>query len=259
MSDYLLSGRKFCLTHFETSVKNCFNKAIQQGRQVMDGKFVAYYRVSTDKQGKSGLGLEAQKESVHKYLNGGNWELIAEFTEVETGKGANALDKRPELRKALTLARKEKATLIIGKLDRLARNVHFVSGLLETNVEFVCADMPDADRTMIQMMSVFAEWEARQISRRTKEALAQKKEELGFIGKRLGNPRPNIEKMNATRFEKADANAEKIKNLLVGWQSNGISQRAMADELNRLGLRTTRGQEWKQAQVQRALKRLQLI
>ena len=114
-----------------------------------NGKFVAYYRVSTPEQGQSGLGLEAQKTSVASYLNGGAWELIGEFVEVETGKGANALEKRPKFRAALDACRKHSATLIIAKLDRLARNVHFVSGLLETGCDFVAADMPEANKVMI--------------------------------------------------------------------------------------------------------------
>ena len=220
----------------------------------MEGKFVAYYRVSTDKQGKSGLGLEAQKEAVMTYLNGGGWALIADFTEIETGKGANALERRPELQKALVIAKKEKATLIIGKLDRLARNVHFISGLLESGVSFVCADMPEADRTMIQMMSVFAEFEARKISQRTKEALAIKKAQ----GVKLGNPNPDLDKMNTPRIEKAEAQAEKVRSLLESFLAAGMRQRQMADELNRLGIPASRGGKWQQAQVQRVLKRLAL-
>lgn len=247
------------MTQIEMFVKNCVNEREAPEDTEMEGKFVAYYRVSTDKQGKSGLGLEAQKEAVAAYLNGGNWTVLAEFMEIETGKGSNALEKRPELQKALALAKREKATLIIGKLDRLARNVHFISGLLETGVAFICADMPDADRTMIQMMSVFAEFEARKISQRTKEALKIKKVQLAAEGKRLGNPDPDTDAMNQVRSEKATANAEKIRDLLTTWQGEGMSQRAMADKLNHLGLTTTRGQEWKQGQVQRALKRLNLI
>ncbi|SAL62643.1 recombinase family protein [Caballeronia humi] len=125
----------------------------------MNGKFVSYLRVSTAKQGQSGLSLESQQALVTQYLNGGNWELVGEFTEVETGKGADALDKRPKLKEALTLCRKKKATLVIAKLDRLARNVHFVTGLLESGVNFVAADMPRADKVMIQMHAVMAEWE----------------------------------------------------------------------------------------------------
>lgn len=113
------------------------------------GKFIAYYRVSTQKQGASGLGLDAQREAVSRFLNGGDWELVAEFQEVETGKGADALDKRPQLKAALAACRKEGATLIIAKLDRLARNVHFVSGLMESKVKFVACDMPEANELTI--------------------------------------------------------------------------------------------------------------
>src|SRR6266567_8934753 len=102
------------------------------------GKFVAYFRVSTAKQGASGLGLEAQQEAVRVYLNGGRWKLVAEFTEVESGKRSD----RPELEKALAACRKHKAKLVIAKLDRLSRNVHFISGLMERKVDFVACDMP---------------------------------------------------------------------------------------------------------------------
>ncbi len=98
----------------------------------MEGKYIAYYRVSTNHQGKSGLGLEVQKDTVMNYLNGGNWKLLKEFTEVETGKGYRAMDKRPVLQKAIKFAKKNKATLVIAKLDRLARNVAFVSALMES-------------------------------------------------------------------------------------------------------------------------------
>src|SRR5579862_3658032 len=106
-----------------------------------EGKYVAYYRVSTLQQGQSGLGLEAQREAVQNYLNGGGWALIAEFTEVETGKGRNALNRRPQLLAALEAARKAKATLVIAKLDRLARNVSFISTLMDGKVEFEAVDM----------------------------------------------------------------------------------------------------------------------
>lgn len=159
-----------------------------------NGKFIAYFRVSTDKQGKSGLGLDAQREAVMRYLNGGSWDMAGEFTEVETGKGSNALDKRPQLRAALEMCRKMKATLVIAKLDRLARNVHFVSGLIESGVEFVAADMPQANKVMIQMHSVMAEWERDQISKRTKEALAAAKARGVVLGKTgPANLKRNIE------------------------------------------------------------------
>ncbi len=100
----------------------------------MKSRFVAYYRVSTARQGRSGLGLDAQRESVRAYLDGGRWDLVKEFTEVETGKGSNALDRRPVLKKAIACAKKHKATLLIAKLDRLSRNLHFITSLMESKV-----------------------------------------------------------------------------------------------------------------------------
>jgi DNA invertase Pin-like site-specific DNA recombinase len=135
--------------------------------------FIAYYRVSTQQQGRSGLGLDAQRGAVIQYLAGGVRPLLGEFTEVETGKGSNALERRPQLRAALEACRRTRATLLIAKLDRLARNVHFVTGLIESGVDFVAADAPHANKTMIQLFAVMAEWERDQISARTKAALAQ--------------------------------------------------------------------------------------
>ncbi|EUC21469.1 recombinase family protein [Paraburkholderia hospita] len=218
----------------------------------MQGRFVAYYRVSTQKQGASGLGLEAQQAAVMAYLNGGAWELIAEFTEVETGKGANPLDKRPELRAALALCKKHGATLVIAKLDRLARNVHFVSGLLETGCDFVAADMPQANKVMIQMHAVMSEWERDQISKRTKDALAAAKVrgvKLGAAGPM--NLRPNVE----ARQKAADAFARSLSNVLAGFKAAGLSQRSMVAELNALGVKTARGGQWSQVQLQRVLVR----
>lgn len=217
------------------------------------GKFIAYYRVSTQKQGQSGLGLEAQKEAVMSYLNGGAWELIEEFTEVETGKGADALSKRPELRAALEACKKQKATLIIAKLDRLARNVHFVSGLIESGVEFVAADMPQANKVMIQMHAVMSEWERDQISARTKAALAAARARgviLGAAG--AANLKPNIEE----RQGDADAFAEKLRRHIERMKADGLSQRAMVTELNGLGIKTAKGGEWRLIQLQRVIARL---
>jgi len=217
------------------------------------GKFVAYYRVSTQKQGASGLGLEAQRASVNAYLKGGAWKLIGEFTEVETGKGANALDKRPELRAALAMCKKQKAMLVIAKLDRLARNVHFVSGLLETGVEFVAADMPQANKTMIQIHAVMSEWERDAISKRTREALAAAKArgvKLGTAGS------ANLRHVNTQRADAADQHAQKVRKVVQGLQARGLSQRAIADELNALGVRTANGGAWHLPTVQRVLARI---
>jgi DNA invertase Pin-like site-specific DNA recombinase len=218
-----------------------------------NGKFVAYYRVSTAKQGASGLGLDAQREAVTRYLNGGSWELVGEFTETETGKGADALAKRPQLRAALELCRKQGARLLIAKLDRLARNVHFISGLMESKVKFVAADMPEATELTIHIMAAFAEHEAKRISERTKDALAAAKARgvvLGATGPQ--NLKRNIE----ARQEAADAFAESLSGVLGGFRAAGLSQRAMVAELNKLRVKTARGGEWSLAQLQRVLARL---
>lgn len=216
------------------------------------GKFIAYYRVSTQKQGQSGLGLEAQKQAVLNYLNGGDWELVQEVVEVETGKGANALDRRPQLKAAIKACKDNKATLIIAKLDRLARNVHFVSGLIESGADFVCADMPQANKVMLQMYSVMAEWERDQISARTKAALAAAKARgvaLGCAG--ANNLRPNIEK----RQHNSNAFANKLRHTFDGMKARGLSQRAMVAELNAIGVPAANGGKWGLSQVQRIIKK----
>lgn len=218
-----------------------------------NGKFIAYHRVSTQKQGLSGLGLEAQKQTVLTYLNGGNWELVQEFVEVETGKGADALDRRPQLKAAIEACKKQKATLIIAKLDRLARNVHFVSGLIESGVDFVCADMPQANKVMLQMYSVMAEWERDQISARTKAALQAAKARgvvLGASG--AANLKPNIE----ARQKAANKFAAKLKGIIEGMKARGLTQRAMCEELNGVGVKTAKGGEWSLIQLQRIMRRV---
>jgi len=218
-----------------------------------NGKFIAYYRVSTQKQGQSGLGLDAQKQAVMNFLNGGQWELVQEFTEIETGKGADALDKRPQLKAAIDAAKRQKATLIIAKLDRLARNVHFVSGLMETKVKFVACDMPEANELTIHIMAAFAEHEAKRISQRTKDALAVAKARgivLGAAGAK--NLKPNIEQ----RQQAASEFASKLKGIIEGMTARGLTQRAMCEELNILGVKTTKGGEWSLVQLQRVMVRI---
>lgn len=220
----------------------------------MSGKrLVAYYRVSTQKQGQSGLGLEAQRAAVAAFLDTRPAELIAEFQEVETGKGANALDRRPKLREALDYCRRNDATLIIAKLDRLARNTHFVTGLLETGVDFVAADMPEANKVMIQMHAVMSEWERDQISARTKAALAAAKAR----GVRLGSAgKHNLKANTAQRVAAADAFAVRLSSIIGGLQAAGRSQRAIIAELNSNGIKTSRGGEWSLVQLQRVMKRI---
>lgn len=217
-----------------------------------NARFVAYYRVSTQQQGRSGLGLDAQRSAVGAYL-GGHGELVAEFVEVETGKGANALDRRPMLRAALESCKSRSATLLIAKLDRLARNVHFVSGLIEAGCDFVAADMPQANKVMLQMHAVMAEYERDQISARTKAALAAAKArgvKLGATGP--DNLRRNIEQRKGA----ASAFAAKLSGVLSAFRAKGLSHRAMVAQLNTLGIRTAKGGNWSLIQVQRVMSRL---
>lgn len=224
------------------------------------GKYIAYYRVSTQKQGASGLGLEAQQTAVAQYLNGGDWELINEFVETETGKGADALAKRPQLRAALDACRKSGAKLLIAKLDRLARNVHFITGLMEASrgngkhaVKFVACDMPDANDLTIHLMAAFAEHEAKRISERTKDALGMAKKRgvpLGTAGK--ANLKPNID----ARIASAHAFAERLRGQIDGFRLRQLSQRQMVDELNLLDIKTARGGQWSLIQLQRLLSRI---
>lgn len=216
-------------------------------------KFIAYHRVSTAKQGQSGLGLEAQQIAVAAYLNGGAWELIMEFQEVETGKGADPLAKRPQLRAALKACRDHGATLIIAKLDRLARNVHFVSGLMESKVKFVACDMPEANELTIHIMAAFAEHEAKRIGQRTKDALAVARGHGVVLGKAgAANLRPNIQE----RQHAANAFAEKLRPLFESMRARGLSQRGIVTELNTVGVPAVAGGAWQLAQVQRVIARL---
>lgn len=219
----------------------------------MEGKFIAYYRVSTAKQGQSGLGLEAQQEAVRQYLNGGKWELLGEFVEVETGKGSDALDKRPQLKAALTQCKKQKARLLIAKLDRLARNVHFVSGLMESKVKFVAIDIPEANDLTIHVMAAFAEHEAKRISERTKAALAASKAR----GTKLGVAGPsNLKRNLEERTQAADAFAEKLRPVLDGFKASGLTQMQQVEKLNELGIATPRGGQWSRMQLHRVTQRL---
>lgn len=217
-------------------------------------KAVSYLRVSTQRQGKSGLGLEAQREAVARYLAGIGASLLGEFEEVETGKGSNALDKRPKLRDAIALAKKQKAILVIAKLDRLARNVHFISGLMETGIEFRCCDFPTADRTMLHMYAAMAEHEGRRISERIKDALAAKKARLA-PGEKLGNA-ASLRPLNGARAADANSFARKVQPTISAFLAKGLTQRAIVAELNTVGIKTSRGGQWSLLQLQRVLSRL---
>jgi DNA invertase Pin-like site-specific DNA recombinase len=200
-------------------------------------KFIVYYRVSTQRQGQSGLGLEAQKHACAHY------DIVAEYTEVESGKKSN----RPELAKALAHAKKIGATLLIAKLDRLARNVHFITGLLEAGVPITCADMPEADRTFLQMAAVFAEWEGRRISERTKAALAAAKRR----GVKLGSPNP-AKGGSVTGAQRANATAQvapQAMPIINALRKAGQSLRAIASALNEAQIPTAMGGQWHASSV----------
>jgi DNA invertase Pin-like site-specific DNA recombinase len=201
------------------------------------GKFVAYYRVSTESQGRSGLGLEAQKKAVLDFLNGGQWELVAEFTEVETGKNAHTAN-RPELEHALKLCKKTRATLVIAKLDRLARNVHFISGLMERGVKFCAVEFPNADPFMLHVHAAMSEHERRLISARTKAGLERAKAR----GVKLGKHGAVLARENAA---KAKAQARELKPVIAELRKAGkATVRAIMEELNGRGIKTLRGGTW---------------
>ncbi len=215
------------------------------------GNFIAYYRVSTDRQGKSGLGLEAQEKAVTDYLNGGDWQLIESFAEVESGKRKD----RPQLQAALAACKKQKATLVIARMDRLARNLAFIANLMESGVTFIAADMPEADRSFLQIAAVFAEWEGRKISERTKAALAAAKRR----GTVLGNPTNLNEarrQSQAVRSKQADQHAANILPIINQIKGTGAtSLRQIATSLNLRGVKTPRGGEWEAKAVKRVIDR----
>jgi DNA invertase Pin-like site-specific DNA recombinase len=215
------------------------------------GKFVAYFRVSTDRQGKSGLGLEAQHEAVQNYLNGGRWALIAEFTEIESGKR----NDRPELEKALAACKRQKAKLVIAKLDRLSRNLAFIATLMDSGVEFIAVDNPHASKLTIHILAAVAQHEREIISARTSAALQAAKAR----GKRLGNPKLNDARKRATaaRKEIADRYSANVLPVIREIQASGIkSLRGVARALAARGIPTARGGAWTPVQVSDILRRI---
>ena len=212
--------------------------------------YIAYYRVSTDRQGRSGLGLEAQQQAVTTFIQG-RGELVAIYTEIESGKR----NDRPQLDAALAACKRDKAKLVIAKLDRLARNVYFISGLLESGVDFVAVDMPEANRLTIHILAAVAEHEREMISQRTKVALAAAKAR----GKKLGSPRPEIgsAKGRAVLRTQARAFALKLQPVIAGIQAEGTTtRRGIARVLNQRGIATARGGQWQANQVGQILRRL---
>lgn len=198
-------------------------------------QYIAYYRVSTDKQGIKGLGMDAQREAVTRFI-AGKGDLAAQFVEVESGRKEN----RTQLRAALAECRRSRAVLVIAKLDRLARNVHFISGLMNSGVEFVAVDMPSANRLTIHILAAVAEHEREMISQRTKAALAAAKAR----GTKLGNPRAAEAATVARAAKNLQAPPSEVLKLMTEWKEQGRSLREISRELNRLSIRTPQGCQW---------------
>jgi DNA invertase Pin-like site-specific DNA recombinase len=208
--------------------------------------FVSYLRVSTTKQGISGLGLEAQRDAVARYVAAAGGDLLAERVEIEAGSKCD----RPGLNSALAECRRVKATLVIAKLDRLARNVHFISGLMEARVAFVAVDMPAATPLVLHVMAAFAQYEREQIGERTKAALAAAKARGVVLGS-------NGRKLALVRRAEASAFARLCAATVSEVQAEGATTlQQIADGMNRRGSRTREGSEWSPATVRRVLGRL---
>jgi DNA invertase Pin-like site-specific DNA recombinase len=214
--------------------------------QAKTANFVAYYRVSTDRQGRSGLGLEAQREAVQRYLAGVGGSLVAEHVEVESGRR----NDRPELAQAMAACRKRKAKLVIAKLDRLSRNVAFIAALMDGNIEFVAVDNPHAARLTLHILAAVAEHEREMIGARTKAALQAAKAR----GVRLGRHGADV-LAPANRAAALDR-ACPLKPILAELTSAGLSMRAIAAELTARGVPTVGGGAWHPQTVARVMARV---
>jgi DNA invertase Pin-like site-specific DNA recombinase len=220
------------------------------------GRFISYLRVSTAKQGASGLGIEAQRAAVETYLNGGRWTLTAEIVEIESGKKSD----RPALAKALAMCRLHNAVLVVAKLDRLSRNVAFLSALMESGVEFVACDFPTANKLTLHIMASVAENEAAMISKRTKDALTAAKAR-GVV---LGGDRGGVIAKHASKGALASAEirsaaakrrAADLAPVIQQIQADGaMSLRQIAAVLNERGILTSRGGQWSASQVLQAVR-----
>jgi DNA invertase Pin-like site-specific DNA recombinase len=217
---------------------------------------IAYYRVSTARQGRSGLGIEAQREAVARFAAGEGFDLVAEFIEVETGKGADALDRRPQLAAALAAGRARKCPVIVAKLDRLSRDVAFVAGLMAQRVPFIVAELGiDADPFMLHLYAALAEKERRLISERTKAALAARRAD----GTKLGNPHNAPQALaQGRRVLSADATAfaQNVMPIIESLRSAGVTDlRGLAEALNQRGVRTARGGRWHVSNIRNVIAR----
>ena len=222
---------------------------------------VAYLRVSSAEQGRSGLGIEAQRAAVVRFAEAEGFEIVAEHVEVETGKGANALDRRPELKAALTKARTHGKACPVGvsKLDRLSRDVHFISGLMAQQVPFLVAELgPDVPPFLLHILASVAEQERRLISERTRAALTAAKAR----GVKLGNPKLKEARapMLAAKRAQADAFAREIEPILAEARAAGATTlQALANALTARGISTPTGRRWAPQSVKNLLARLSAL
>lgn len=219
----------------------------------MSSRAIAYYRVSTKQQGKSGLGLDAQKAAILELVRREGMELIGEFTEVETGTGKRL---RPQLRSAIEACREKDAVLLIAKLDRLARNVHFLTGLMESGIRFRACDLPEADSFTVHILAAVAQREAELISERTRAALAAAKRR----GVKLGSPKgfaPGVQRKGVQARQEAAAAYYSgiVLDHICALRDSGLSYRAIAERLNGAGQRTRTGKLWSPIQVKRVYDR----
>lgn len=226
-----------------------------------DKVFVAYYRVSTRKQGRSGLGLEAQRQAVERFIDGNGSKIVAEFKEIESGRS----NERPELEKAIRRTRAHGARLVVAKLDRLSRDAAFILGRLrDEKVDFICADMPQADRLNVGIVAIVAEREAEMISQRTREALAELKaagEELGKPENLMDADRAKGRRVSAeVRSQRADQRARDLADVIEELRDEGASSlREIAAGLDGRGITTSRGSAWTATAVRRLLQRLERL
>lgn len=217
---------------------------------------IAYYRVSTQRQGRSGLGIEAQRTAVTLFAEAEGLTIIDEFVEVETGKGSDALDRRPHLAQALAAARKAKCPVIVAKLDRLSRDVAFIAGLMAQRVPFIVAELgADADPFMLHLYAALAEKERRLISERTRAALAARKAKGARLGNSV-NAAAAAAKGREASLAEADRFASQVLPTIKSLQQSGVtSLRQLAIALNNRGVRTARGGKWQVSNVRNVLAR----
>jgi len=218
-------------------------------------RFIGYVRVSTAKQGHSGLGIEAQREALERFAASEGFQILRVFVEVETGKGSDALDRRPQLAAALSEARRQRCSVAVAKLDRLSRDVHFISGLMAHRVPFVVAELgPDVDPFILHLFAALAQKERAMISARTKAALAAAKAR----GVTLGSPELPKARKNAVTTIKAlaDQHAANVVPIIREIRRAGAtSLHQIADALNARGITTPRGGQWYASSVRNVLAR----